>query len=109
VVLEFVENMIFAAARPEAKEGGLGHDITLRKALHTLLIKFPAYFSGRPLIAARLLNTLGASSWYLSDYKIAEDQYRRAYALYCRSVGLRIQNRLIAPSALLVFVGSGTL
>src|SRR6185436_17880946 len=32
-VVDFVENMIFAAARPEGEEGGLGHEVTLRRAV----------------------------------------------------------------------------
>ena len=36
-VLDFVENKILAAARPEGQAGGLGHDVTLRKALQAAL------------------------------------------------------------------------
>src|SRR5439155_21846147 len=32
-VVEFVENKVFAAARPEGQEGGLGREVTLRRAV----------------------------------------------------------------------------
>src|SRR5262245_51165087 len=36
-VLEFVEQRVIAAARPEGQDGGLGRDVTLRKALEAAL------------------------------------------------------------------------
>src|SRR5262249_3457882 len=36
-VLEFVEKRVFAAARPEGLDGGLGHDVTLRRAIEGAL------------------------------------------------------------------------
>ena len=36
-VLGFVENRVFAAARPEGQSGGLGREVTLRKAIESAL------------------------------------------------------------------------
>src|SRR5262249_33804418 len=36
-ILEFVEGKIFAAARPEGLDGGLGRDVTLRQAVEAAL------------------------------------------------------------------------
>ncbi len=59
-VLEFVENKIIAAARPEGQAGGLGREVTLRKALETALPFVDQSFSNQPLIEARLRLTHGS-------------------------------------------------
>ena len=53
-VLEFVEQKIFAAARPDGQEGGLGRDVTLRAALEAALPFVEKSFTNQPLIEARL-------------------------------------------------------
>src|SRR5262249_25851718 len=64
-VLEFVENRVFAAARPEQQAGGLGHEVTLRRAVEAALPFVEKSFTNQPLIEARLRMTLGASFYYL--------------------------------------------
>jgi serine/threonine protein kinase len=86
-VLEFVENRVFAAARPEGVEGGLGHAVTLRQAVESALPYVAKSFAVQPLIEARLRMTLGASLWCLGDYKVASEQYEAARALYARHHG----------------------
>jgi non-specific serine/threonine protein kinase/serine/threonine-protein kinase len=83
-VLEFVENRVFAAARPEGLEGGLGHAVTLRQAVEAALPFVAKSFTDQPLIEARLRLTLGLSFWYLGDAKVAAEQYEAARALYAR-------------------------
>src|SRR5207249_11752027 len=63
-VLEFVENHVFAAARPEGDEGGLGHDVRLRQAVESALPFVEKSFTNQPLIEARLRRTLGLSFFY---------------------------------------------
>jgi hypothetical protein len=86
-VLDFVENRIFAAARPEGQDGGLGRDVTLRRALEAARPFVDKSFRDQPLIEARLRNTLGISFYYLGESKIAAEQYQAARLLYARHCG----------------------
>jgi serine/threonine protein kinase/tetratricopeptide (TPR) repeat protein len=86
-VLEFVENRVFAAARPEGQEGGLGRAVTLRQALEAALPFLGKSFADQPLIEAKLRNTLGTSFWHLGDAKVAAEQYEAARALNARHLG----------------------
>jgi serine/threonine protein kinase len=81
-VLDFVENKILAAARPEALDGGLNHSVSLRKAVEAALPFVAQSFAGQPLIEARLRLTLGKSFHYLGEYAIASEQYQAARAIY---------------------------
>src|SRR5439155_400523 len=47
-VLDFVENRIFAAARPKNKEGGLGYDVTLADAVKASLRFVDQSFQDQP-------------------------------------------------------------
>jgi serine/threonine protein kinase len=86
-VLEFVENRVFAAARPEGEAGGLGHAVTLRRAVEAALPFVAKSFSDQPLIEARLRLTLGISFSYLGDAKTAAEQQEVARTLYARHRG----------------------
>jgi tetratricopeptide (TPR) repeat protein len=86
-VLDFVENRIFAAARPEGQAGGLGRTVTLRRAVEAALPYVAQSFTNQPLIEARLRLTLGTSFWYLGDPKSAAEQCEAARALYVRHRG----------------------
>ena len=66
-VLGFVENRIFAAARPEGQAGGLGHDVTLRRAIEAALLFVDQSFPKQPLIEARLRLTLAVTFGNLGD------------------------------------------
>lgn len=72
-VLDFVEDKIFAAARPEDQESGLGHDVTLRKAVKAALPFVDKSFTKQPLIEARLRTTLATSFGYLGDAETAAE------------------------------------
>jgi eukaryotic-like serine/threonine-protein kinase len=99
-VLDFVENRVLAAARPENQEGGLGREVTLRKAVQAALPFVDKSFTKLPLIEARLRLTLGRSFWYLGEWKISTDQYQTARTLYSGHLGpdhpdtLRCMNNL---------------
>jgi hypothetical protein len=75
-VLEFVENQVFAAARPEGQAGGLGREVTLRRAIEAALLFIDRSFRDQPLIEARLRMSLGKSFYYLGETKTAHDQYQ---------------------------------
>jgi tetratricopeptide (TPR) repeat protein len=87
-VLNFLENRVLAAARPEGQEGGLGRDVTLRKAVEAAVPFVEKSFADQPLIQARLRQTLAASFIYLGDAKLAAEQAEAARALYARHRGL---------------------
>jgi eukaryotic-like serine/threonine-protein kinase len=86
-VLEFVQNRVLAAARPKGQEGGLGRDVTLRRAVEASLPFVSKSFADQPLIEARLRVTLGDSFRLLGDPKIALDQYQKARAIYSARLG----------------------
>jgi serine/threonine protein kinase/tetratricopeptide (TPR) repeat protein len=95
-VLEFVENKVFAAARPQ----NLGPKVTLRRAVEDALPFVDKSFTKQPLIEARLRMTLGISFWYLGDAGLARGQFEVARALYTKHLGpdhpdtLRTMNNL---------------
>ncbi|HVK16458.1 MAG TPA: serine/threonine-protein kinase [Fimbriiglobus sp.] len=86
-VLRFVDKQILAAARPKGQGGGLGREVTLRRAVEEALPFVDQSFATEPLIEARLRMTLGSSFWYLGDAKKASEQYQRALTLYTQHLG----------------------
>jgi len=86
-VLDFVTNRIFAAARPEGVEGGLGREVTLRQAIEAALPFVKTSFEEQPLIEAKLWMTLGLSYTSLGEPKIAEEHFRKARTLYRENRG----------------------
>jgi serine/threonine protein kinase/tetratricopeptide (TPR) repeat protein len=86
-VLEFVENKIFAAARPEGQAGGLGREVTLRKALKAALPVVGTTFADQPLVEARLRFTLSTSFANLGERVIATAQIERARAIWSKHLG----------------------
>ncbi len=86
-VLDFVENRVFAAARPKDQEGGMGYDVKLADALKAALSFVESGFQKKPLIEARLRMTLGRSFFFLGNDGIAADQFLRARSLYTAALG----------------------
>jgi tetratricopeptide (TPR) repeat protein len=86
-VLDFVENKVFAAARPEGQDGGLGQDVMLRRAIEAALPFVDQGLTNQPLIEARLRMTVGWSFWCLGDAKIAVEQFQAARLLYTQHRG----------------------
>jgi tetratricopeptide (TPR) repeat protein len=86
-VLDFVDNKIFAAARPEGQAGGLGWDVTLRRAIETGLSSVDQSFPDQPLIEARLRLTLAVTFGNLGDLKQATDQTERAHTIFSKLLG----------------------
>jgi serine/threonine protein kinase len=85
-VLDFVEKKILGAARTEA-EGGLGPEITLRRAIEAAVLFVDQGFDKQPLIKARLRMALGTSFYHLGDGKAAADQYGKARTIYTSQLG----------------------
>jgi tetratricopeptide (TPR) repeat protein len=86
-VLEFVEERVLAAARPEGQAGGLGREVTLRQALDAALPAVAQGFADQPLIEARLRRTLGQSYLYLGEPRTAAEHFEAARALDARHRG----------------------
>jgi serine/threonine protein kinase/tetratricopeptide (TPR) repeat protein len=86
-VLDFVDKHVFAAVRPEGLDGGLGRDVTLRRAIEEALPFVGRNFHDQPLLEARLRTTLGSSFSHLGEWRTAVEQYQAAYALYTRYRG----------------------
>jgi serine/threonine protein kinase len=86
-VLDFVENKIFAAARPKDQAGGRGYDVKLADAVKAALSFVDKSFTGQPLLEARLRMTMGNSFWYLGDAKTASEQFEAARQLYAQYRG----------------------
>jgi len=86
-VLDFVESKVFAAARPEGQEGGLGHDVTLRRAVDAALPFVEKGFPTQPHIEARLRMTLGTSFLHLGEAAKAKEQFQKARTLRSQHLG----------------------
>ncbi len=86
-VLDFVENRVFAAARPKGEAGGLGHEVPLSVAIESAVPFVEERFREQPLIEARLRMALGTSFKYLGKPKIAQGMLERARALFMAKLG----------------------
>jgi non-specific serine/threonine protein kinase/serine/threonine-protein kinase len=86
-VLDFVESRVFAAARPEGQEGGLGPEVKLRQAVDAALPFVEQSFADQPLLEARLRLTLGIFYLWLGEAQTAADQFHKARALYREHLG----------------------
>jgi tetratricopeptide (TPR) repeat protein len=80
--VKFLEDRVFAAARPQGQDGGLGKDVTLRDALAASLPALTTDFADQPLVEARLRMTLGTSFLCLGEADTAAAQYQAARRLY---------------------------
>ena len=86
-VLEFLQNKVLAAARPEDQEGGLGRDVTLRVALDTAESGIEKAFKDQPAVEASIRAALGETYYYLGDPDRSFRQFERAHALRRQSLG----------------------
>jgi tetratricopeptide (TPR) repeat protein len=86
-VLDFVLNKVLASARPKDRFGGLGGEVTLRRAFEATLPSVSAVFAHQPLTEARVRLTLGVSFLNLGDFKTAAEQFRLSAALYEEHLG----------------------
>lgn len=86
-ILSFVQKHILAAARPKGQLGGLGYDVTLRRALKESLSAVTATFRDHPLTEARVRLTLGNSFLLLGDADDAAEQLHRAWTIQCEHEG----------------------
>ncbi len=86
-VLGFVQEKVFAAARPRGQEGGLGYDVKLVDAITASLPAIEKGFAAKPLTEARLRGTIGTSFLYLSKPELAREQFEAARSIDRRVLG----------------------
>jgi serine/threonine protein kinase len=79
-VLEFFQNQVLSAARPEGQEGGLGKDVSIRKAMDAAEPKIAEAFKDQPLVEASIRNVLGSTYWYLREPALAIQQFEQVRA-----------------------------
>ncbi len=63
-VLGFLKNDVLASARPEGQEGGLGVEVTVRKAVDAAEPKIAGAFQDQPIVEADVRDTLGTTYLY---------------------------------------------
>jgi serine/threonine protein kinase len=86
-VLKFFRDKILAGGRPEGQEGGLGKDVTLRRAIDAAEPQIAASFQNRPLVEGGIRAALGKSYYYLGEFHLAVEQHERALALRKHHLG----------------------
>ena len=86
-VLDFVQDRVLAAARPVSWPGGLGYDVTLRRALKVAQETVGKSLANEPLVEARVRSTLGVSFMALGEWEVASEQFLRTHALYTANLG----------------------
>jgi serine/threonine protein kinase len=86
-VLDFVQNRILSAARPEGLGGGLGREVPLRQAVEAARPFVAQSFRAQPLIEAGLRHTMGLSYLYLSEPKTAEAELQASLAIHADRLG----------------------
>ena len=78
---------MLAAARPEGLEGGLGKDVTIRKAVDVAEPKIAAAFPDQPTTEASVRSVLGETYYYLGEPALAVRQRERALELRTANLG----------------------
>ncbi len=86
-VLEFLQNKVLAAARPEDQEGGLGRGVSLRVALDTAESGLQKSFKDQPAVEGSIRAALGETYYYLGDPDRSFRQFERAHALRRQALG----------------------
>jgi serine/threonine protein kinase len=83
----FLVEDVLAAARPERQEGGLGIDVTVRRALEGAAKKVAERFAGRPRAEGVARHDLGVTFQLLGDPARAVAQFQQALALRRQVLG----------------------
>ncbi len=77
-VLEFFQDQVLAAARPEGQEGGLGRDVTIRKAVDAAEPMVALAFKDQPAVEASIRGALGKTYLLLGEPGLAIRELDRA-------------------------------
>jgi len=101
-VLDFFQEKVLAATRPEGEEGGLGREVTIRKAVDAAEPKIAEAFRDQPTVEASIRYTLGRTYEYLGDLGLAIAQLERSVQLRRESRGPDHPDTLEALNSLAV-------
>jgi eukaryotic-like serine/threonine-protein kinase len=86
-VLSFLKDDVLAAARPEGQDGGLGVEVSVRKAVDAAEPKIAETFKNDPAAEADVRDTLGTTYSYLGESPLAIRQYELALDLRRTKLG----------------------
>jgi tetratricopeptide (TPR) repeat protein/tRNA A-37 threonylcarbamoyl transferase component Bud32 len=95
-LVNFLQDRIIAPAQPKGRYGGMGPDVTLRKALEASLPFLDKSFTDKPHLEARLRLTLADAFLELGDARTAARQFETAHALYADILGAGHHDTLLA-------------
>ncbi|WP_435008629.1 tetratricopeptide repeat protein [Tundrisphaera lichenicola] len=80
-VLKFFQDQVLAAARPEGQEGGLGKDVTIRRAIDAAEPKIASAFEDQGAVEAAIRGVLGTTYHFLGEPSLAIRQLTRTLEL----------------------------
>jgi len=86
-VLDFFQNNVLAATRPEGEEGGLGREVTIRKAIDAAEPKIAEAFRDQPTVEASIRRALGETYNHLGEFALAIAQQERGLQLRRQALG----------------------
>jgi serine/threonine protein kinase len=86
-VLQFFQEKVLAAARPQGQEGGLGKDATVRAAVDAAETQIAKSFANQPATEAAIRHTLGETYLFLGDPKRGITQLEKARTLRQANLG----------------------
>jgi tetratricopeptide (TPR) repeat protein len=86
-VLKFFQDKVLAAGGLEGTEGGLGKEVTLRKAVDAAIPEIAAAFQDQPLVEASIRTVLGNTYKWLGEYELAIRNLERAQTLRQAKLG----------------------
>ena len=86
-VLRFFQDQVLAAARPEGQEGGLGRDVTIRKAVDAAEPRVALAFKDQPAVEASIRGALGETYLLLGEPNKAIREFDRVLELVAARLG----------------------
>jgi serine/threonine protein kinase len=101
-VLNFLEDEVLSAARPEGQERGLGKDVTIRKAIDAAEPKIAGSFKDQPTVEASIRSALGTTYWFLGETALAIRQHERALGVRTSELGPEHSDTLLSRNELAV-------
>jgi tetratricopeptide (TPR) repeat protein len=99
-LFKFVEERVLDAAGPEGLDGGLGHDVTLRRAIEAALPFAARDFQNQPTVEARLRLTFGFLFLDWGEPEKAVEQFAASRAVNTGHVGPKHEWTLLSVNGL---------
>jgi len=99
-VLQFFQDRVLAAARPEDQEGGLGINATIRAAVDAAEPQIEDSFADQPLVEASIREALGSTYRYLGEAQLAIQQHDHARQIRRSRLGSGHRDTLLSMNNL---------